>query len=187
MRWLRSQTPESCHPTAPSFLGRQRSFRSQLESTFLSAVRVVSSTYAKVKNNHSVTDNWIELFILSQCVLRSTTRGGSKHLRYEENNVQSRLNRWLNGEATQLWFETTSSSLSSLSPSHPEKSMLSALGNLAMKEVTVKPLPRSAQRVCALMTRLYRSCKKNILLLSLPCCLPSLLQILTRAAFPVTY
>ena len=149
--------------------------------------RVVSSTYAKVKNNPSVTDNWIELFILSQCVLRSPTRGGSKHLRYEENNVQSRLNRWLNGEATQLWFEATSSSLSSLSPSHPEKSMLSALGNLAMKEVTVKPLPRSAQRVCALMTRLYRSCKKNILLLSLPCCLPSLLQILTRAAFPVTY
>ena len=71
--------------------------------------RVVSSTYAKVKNNPSVADNWIELFILSQCVLRSPPRGGSKHLRYEENNVQSRLNRWLNGEATQLWFEATSS------------------------------------------------------------------------------
>ena len=71
--------------------------------------RVVSSTYAKVKNSPSVTDNWIELFILSHCVLRSPPRGGSKHLRYEENNVQSRLNRWLNGEATQLWFEATSS------------------------------------------------------------------------------
>ena len=71
--------------------------------------RVVSSTYAKVKNNPSVTDNWIELFILSQCVLRSPPRGGFKHLRYEENNVESKLNRWLNGEATQLWFEATSS------------------------------------------------------------------------------
>ena len=28
--------------------------------------RVVSSTYAKLKNNPSVTDNWIEMFILSQ-------------------------------------------------------------------------------------------------------------------------
>ena len=151
--------------------------------------RVVSSTYAKVKNNPSVTDNWIELFILSQCVLRSNSRGESKHLRYEEKNVQSRFNRWLNGEATQLWFEATSSvkPLVIKPPPHPGKSMLNALGNLTMKEVTVKPLPRSAQRVYALMTRLYRSCKKNILLLSLPCCLPSLLQILSRAAFPVTY
>ena len=53
--------------------------------------RVVFSTYAKVKNNPSVGDNWIELFILCQYVLRSTPRGGSKYLRYEENNVQSRV------------------------------------------------------------------------------------------------
>ena len=72
--------------------------------------RVVSSTYAKLKNNPSVTDNWIEMFILSQCVLRSPPRGGSKHLRLrKKNNVQSILNRWLNGDATQLWFEATSS------------------------------------------------------------------------------
>ena len=71
--------------------------------------RVVSSTCAKVKNHPSVTDNWIELFILSQCVLRFPPLGGCKHLRYEEKYVQSRLNRWLNGEATQLRFDATSS------------------------------------------------------------------------------
>ena len=98
VRWLRSQAPESCHQAAPSFLGCRNLW-----------ARVVSSTCAKVKNHPSVTDNWIELFILSQCVLRFPPLGGCKHLRYEEKYVQSRLNRWLNGEATQLRFDATSS------------------------------------------------------------------------------
>ena len=48
----------------------------------------VSHSFEKLKRAPGVIDNWIEVFILSQCVLRSPPRGGSRHLRYEEANAQ---------------------------------------------------------------------------------------------------
>ena len=70
---------------------------------------LLSDVLSEIFRNPLIISSWCKLFMLSKCILSNPPRGGRSHWRATLKLVQSRIQRWKDGDLSGLWSDTTTS------------------------------------------------------------------------------